>query len=69
MTTETKIQLTSTELGTLWMSYISVSARTIIYDLFKDITIDKDAKNILTSSNADGQDFIKKIKKIFKNEI
>jgi hypothetical protein len=46
MTTEAKIQLTSTELGTVWMSYISLSARLLIYDIFKDKTIDKDAQNI-----------------------
>ena len=48
MTTEAKIQLTSSELGTLWMTYISTSARLIIYDFFKNKTIDKEAQNILT---------------------
>ena len=47
MTTEAKAQLSSSELGTLWMTYISISARLIVYDLFKDKTIDKEAQNIL----------------------
>ena len=49
MTTEAKIQLTSTELGTLWMSYQTISAAIIMCDLFKDKVIDKDAQNILTT--------------------
>ena len=68
MTTEAKIQLTSTELGTLWMSYISISARIIMYDLFKDKTIDKDAQNILTSYIVEAQNIKNEIVNIFNNE-
>jgi len=68
MTTEAKIQLTSTELGTLWMSFISLSARLQIYDLFKDKTIDKDAKNILISCIEEGQNVKKEYENIFNNE-
>ncbi len=50
MTTEAKIQLTSSELGTLWMTYISISARIIMYDFFAIKTIDKKAQNILNSN-------------------
>jgi hypothetical protein len=43
MTTEAKIQVTSSELGTLWITYTSISARLIMYDFFKNKTIDKEA--------------------------
>lgn len=49
MTTEAKIQLSSTELGTLWMTYISKLAKLQFCEVFKDKTIDKEAKKILTS--------------------
>ena len=68
MTTEAKIQLTSTELGTVWMSYISLSARLLIYDLFKGKTIDKDAQNILISCIDEGQNLKKEFQNIFNNE-
>jgi len=41
MTTEAKIQITSSELGTLWMGYVSLSARIMFYDVFNNKTIDK----------------------------
>ncbi|MBK5243131.1 hypothetical protein [Clostridium sp.] len=41
MTTEAKIQLTSTEVGILWMIYTSQSARITIINLLRDKTIDK----------------------------
>ena len=44
MTTEAKIQLTSTELGTLWMSYFARSSIILMCDLFKDKTIEKEAQ-------------------------
>ena len=47
MTTEAKIQLTSTELGTLWMEYRSLSGRISFYDSFKDKTIDKEGSNLI----------------------
>ena len=48
MTTEAKIQITSSELGSLWMIYQSTSALVMIFDFFKNITIDKEAQNILS---------------------
>jgi len=68
MLTATKPQLTSTELGTLWMTYISKSATLEIYDLFKDKTTDKEAKNILTSYIYEGQNILNGVKNIFNNE-
>jgi len=68
MTTEAKIRLTSTELGTLWMGYISLSSRIIIYDLFKDKTIDKEAQSILTNVVTEGQNIKNEIINIFNNE-
>ena len=68
MTTEAKIQLTSTELGTLWMTYISLSARLIIDDLLKDKTIDEEAKGIIAACIADGEKLKKDIANIFNNE-
>ena len=68
MTTEAKIQLTSTELGTLWMAYISMSGRVMMYDFFKDKTIDKEAQNILTNIVTEGQNIKNEIVNIFNNE-
>ncbi|MCB2295794.1 DUF3231 family protein, partial [Clostridium algoriphilum] len=68
MTTEAKIQLTSSELGTLWMTYISKSARLIIFDLFKDKTIDKEAQNILSTYITEGQNILNEIVNVFNNE-
>jgi hypothetical protein len=68
MTTEAKIQLTSSELGTLWMTYQSTSASIVLYDLFKSQTIDKEAQNILSSYVGDGQNIKNMIVSIFNNE-
>ena len=68
MTTEAKIQLTSSELGTLWMTYQSTSATLIMCDLFKEKTIDKEAQNILTAYITEGQNIKNKIVNIFNNE-
>jgi hypothetical protein len=68
MTTEAKIQLTSTELGTLWMTYLSKSAKLLILEVFKDKTIDAEAKNILTSYISEGQNVKTGIVNIFNNE-
>lgn len=68
MTTEAKIQLSSTELGNLWMAYISKSAMLMMNEIFKDKTIDSEAKNILTSNITDAQNILNEIKKIFDNE-
>ena len=68
MTTEAKIQLTSSEIGTLWMTYLLTSSRIIAYDFFKIKTIDKDAQNILNSYIAEVQNVENKIVNIFNNE-
>ena len=68
MTTEAKIQITSSELGTLWMTYQSTSASLIIFDLFKDKTIDKEAQNILSAYITDAQNIKNEIVNIFNNE-
>jgi len=68
MTTEAKVQLTSSELGTLWMTYISTSGRLIMYDFFKIKTIDKEAQNILDSYIAEVQNVQNSIVNIFNNE-
>jgi len=47
MTTEAKVQITSSELGTLWMTYISKSARILIHNFFETKTIDKEAQKII----------------------
>jgi len=48
MSTEAKIQLSSSEVGTIWMAYQSTTANLMIFNIFKDITIDKEAQNILS---------------------
>ena len=68
MSTEAKIQLTSSELGTLWMLYISKSSKIVIFDLLKDKTIDKEAQNILISAITESQNVKNQIETIFKNE-
>jgi hypothetical protein len=68
MTTEAKIQLTSSELGALWMSYQSTSASLLMYDLMKEKTIDKEAQNILTSYISEAQNVKNEIVKVFNSE-
>jgi hypothetical protein len=68
MTTEAKIQLTSSELGSLWMTYLALTGELLIYDLFKDKAIDIEAKNILASFNTDGYNIKKEIETIFTDE-
>jgi hypothetical protein len=68
MTTEAKIQLTSSELGTLWMTYQSTSASLLMHDLMKEKTIDKEAQNILTSYINEAQNVKNEIVKIFNSE-
>ena len=55
MTTQAKIQITSSEVGSLWMGYISISARIMFYDIFKNKTIDEEARNIITDATHDAQ--------------
>ncbi|MBU3182216.1 DUF3231 family protein [Clostridium psychrophilum] len=68
MTTEAKIQLTSSELGILWMTYQSACATLIKCEFMKDKTIDKEAQNILTSYITEGQSVKDKIVNVFNNE-
>jgi len=68
MTTEAKLQISSSELGTLWMTYQTTSATIILFDLFKDKTIDKEAKDIITSYVTDSQNTKNNITNIFNNE-
>ena len=68
MSTEAKIQLTSTELGSLWMVYISTSAKLMTLGNFKDKTIDKEAQNILTTYISEVQTIKNQITNIFNNE-
>ena len=68
MTTEARGQLTSSELGTLWMTYQTISATLIMYDLFKNKAIDKEAKNIIASCINEKQNINNKIVNIFNNE-
>ncbi|MBU3182917.1 DUF3231 family protein [Clostridium psychrophilum] len=68
MTTEAKIQLTSSELGTLWMTYQSACATLMKCEVMKDKTIDKEAKNIITSYITEAQSVKNKIVNVFNNE-
>ena len=68
MITEAKIQLTSSELGSLWMTYRSKSARLLIIDSFREKTIDKEAQNILSSYFSEAQAVKSGIENIFNNE-
>jgi len=68
MTTEAKIQLTSSELGTLWMTYQSACATLMKCEFIKDRTIDKEAQNILTNYITEAQVVKDKIVNVFKNE-
>jgi len=68
MTTEAKIQLSSSELGTLWMTYQSTCATLITCEFMKDKTIDKEAQNILTNYITQAQSVKDKIINVFNNE-
>jgi len=68
MTTEAKIQLTSTELGRLWMTYQIKSAMQVLFGQFRDSTIDPEAKSILDSSVIESQKVISEITKIFNDQ-
>ena len=67
MTTEAKIQLTSTEIGRLWMTYQIKSAMSVLIRQFRDSTIDAEAKSILDSSVIESQTVISGIAKIFND--
>ena len=68
MTTEAKIQLTSTELGTLWMTYQSTCSILTECEVLKDKTIDKEAQNILITYITDAKIIKDKILNVFNNE-
>ena len=68
MTTEAKIQLTSTELGTMWMTYQSATGSLLLFSLFKEKTIDKEAQNIITDYITECKNIQDKIVIIFNNE-
>jgi len=68
MATETKVQLTSSELATLWMTYIGMSARLLIYEIFKDNAIDKECQNILIGAITEVTNMKNQIENIFNNE-
>ena len=68
MTTEAKVQITSSELGSLWKTYMALSEEVLVYDFFKDKTIDAEAKNIITSYMAEGENMINEITSIFNSE-
>jgi len=68
MSTEAKIQLSSTELATVWINYQSISASILIFDLFKEKTIDKLAQNILSDYVTECQNIKNKVVDILNNE-
>ena len=68
MTTEAKNQISSTELGSLWMLYQTKSATFSLFDLVKERTIDKEAQNILSNYTTESQNIENKIVDIFNSE-
>ena len=68
MTTEARIQLNSSEIGALWMTYISKSARLLMYDVIKAKIIDKKAQIIFTDFIVEAQNMKNEIANIFNNE-
>ncbi|MGH4120413.1 DUF3231 family protein [Clostridium sp.] len=67
MTTEAKLQITSTELGTLWMSYQTLSAAVAACNVFKEKAINKDVQNMITAYVAEREKIINEIENIFNN--
>ena len=65
---KTQTQLTSSELGSLWMTYMSMSARLLVYDIFKNNAIDKQAQSLLTNVINDIKGIKNQIENVFKNE-
>jgi len=68
MTTEARIQLASSELGTIWMTYQTTSATLMVFSLFKEKTIDQEAQNILTDYITECENIKNKTIDIFNNE-
>jgi hypothetical protein len=68
MTTEARVQITSSEVGTLWKIYMELSEEILVHDFFNDKTIDNEAKNIITSYITEGSNIKNEIANIFNNE-
>jgi len=68
MSTEAKIQLTSTELGRIWMSYQIESMMIATFGNLRDSTIDEEAKGILNLSLIEDEKIIAELRKIFNNQ-
>jgi len=67
MTTEAKIQITSSELGAVWMGYVSLSARIMFYTVFKNNTIDEEARTIIADLMNEVQNVKNEFVNIFNN--
>jgi len=68
MAIEAKIQITSTELGRLWMTYQIKSAMLILFGQFRNSIVDVEARGILDASIIEDQKVISEITKIFNNQ-
>jgi len=68
MSTEAKIQLRSTELGRIWMSYQIESMMIATFGNLRDSTIDEEAKGILNLSLIEEEKIIAELRKIFNNQ-
>ena len=68
MNLEAKIQLTSTELGRIWMTYQIKSAMIVIFGRFRDTANDAEVKNLLNSIVIEDQKIISEIVKIFNDQ-
>ena len=68
MSVEAKIQLTSTELGRLWMTYQITSASIQMLGRMGETTIDTEAKNILNLNVIEDHEIISKIAKLLNDQ-
>jgi hypothetical protein len=68
MTIEAKVQITSSEVGTLWKMYMELSEELLVNDFLKDKTIDDEAKSIITSYITEGENIKNEIMNLFINE-
>ena len=67
MTIEAKIQLTSTELGTLWKTHISLLGRILMYDLFNIMFLRQMTKLVLGySAIYSTMSYAKEVQDVFK---
>lgn len=67
-TKEINPHITSSELGTLWNTYIGISSRLMIFDFLKDKTTDSEIKSILISYTDDLKNLKNEFAKLFINE-